>query len=70
MPSDNAASNDYRDTPTRNTKINLESPMIGHEKDTELTPPRMRSTLNRQSAEKLSGLITKSINSNPPIQKN
>ena len=44
--------------------------MVGHEKDTELTPPRMRSTLYRQSVEKLSGLITKSINSNPPIQKN
>ena len=43
---------------------------MGHEKDTEISPPRMRSTMNRPSVDKLSGLITKNMNPNPPIQKN
>ena len=66
---DAAANNDYRDTPNK-SKISLETPVMGHEKDTEISPPRMRSTMNRPSVDKLSGLITKNMNPNPPIQKN
>ena len=46
------AMNDYRDTPPKG-RITLEP-----QTDLEIQGPRLRSTLSRQSIEKLNGLIT------------
>eukprot|EP00353_Schmidingerella_taraikaensis_P002321 CAMPEP_0185599512 /NCGR_PEP_ID=MMETSP0434-20130131/82759_1 /TAXON_ID=626734 ORGANISM="Favella taraikaensis, Strain Fe Narragansett Bay" /NCGR_SAMPLE_ID=MMETSP0434 /ASSEMBLY_ACC=CAM_ASM_000379 /LENGTH=89 /DNA_ID=CAMNT_0028228949 /DNA_START=1715 /DNA_END=1984 /DNA_ORIENTATION=+ len=68
LNSETPSNNDYKDT-LSNAKINIDSPLAAHEKDAELSPPRMRSSLGRQSVGKLGGLVTVSIKSNP-IQEN